>query len=89
MAETGDYSMVLMRKVVGDQVITIPLIHDYYISSAPELTYPNTYSLTEAIDLNQDGTLEVVVGVRRWEGLGAAVYRVDGQNVREVMRAIC
>ena len=89
MAETGDYSMVLMRKVVGDQVITIPLVHDYYISSAPELMYPNTYSLTEAIDLNQDGILEVVVGVRRWEGLGAVVYRVDGQNVREVMRAIC
>jgi hypothetical protein len=41
------------------------------------------------VDLNQDGTLEVVVGVSRWEGGGAIVYRIDGQNVREVVRSVC
>jgi hypothetical protein len=91
MTETGDYSMVLMRKVVGNEVLTIPLVKDYYISSTPELelSYPKTYTLAEALDLNRDGTLEVIVGVSRWEGGGAIVHRVDGQNVREVMRAIC
>lgn len=89
MTETGDYSVVLMRKVSGNQVLTIPLISEYYVSSAPELSYPKTYTLAEAIDLNQDGNLEVVVDVSRWEGAGAIVFRVDGQNVREVLRAIC
>ena len=91
LTETGDYSVVLMRKVIGNNVLTIPLVKDYYVSSDPELemSYPNTYTLAEAIDLNSDGTLEVIVDVRRWEGSGAIVYRVDGQNVREVMRAIC
>lgn len=89
MTETGDYSVVLMRKVSGNQVLTIPLISEYYVSRAPELSYPKTYTLAEAIDLNQDGTLEVVVDVSRWEGGGAIVFRVDGQNVREVLRAIC
>ena len=89
MTETGDYSVVLMRKVSGNQVLTLPLIGEYYVSSAPELSYPKTYTLAEAIDLNQDGTLEVVVDVSRWEGGGAIVFRVDGQNVREVLRAIC
>ena len=89
MTETGDYSIVLMRKVVGNNVLTIPLVKDYYVSSAPEMSYPNTYTLAEAVDLNRDGTLEVIVGVSRWEHGGAIVYRVDGQNVREVMRAIC
>lgn len=90
-SETGDYSVVLMRKVIGNQVLTIPLVKDYYVSSVPggELSYPNTYTLLDALDLNRDGTLEVIVGVSRWEGLGAVVYRVDGQNVREVMRTIC
>jgi len=71
--------------------ITIPLVNDYYVSTDPEfeMSYPNTYTLAEALDLNGDGTLEVIVDVRRWEGWGAIVYRVDGQNVREVMRAIC
>lgn len=89
MTETGDYSVVLMRKVVGNDVVTVPLISEYYVASGPELSYPNTYTLMEAIDLNQDGTLEVVVEVHRWEGGGGIVYRVDGQNVREVMRAVC
>jgi hypothetical protein len=91
LTETGDYSVVLMRKVIGNQVVTIPLVKDYYVSSVPEfeVSYPNTYTLADAVDLNGDGTLEVIVDVRHWEGWGAIVYRVDGQNVREVMRAIC
>ena len=91
LTETGDYSVVLMRKVIGNQVVTVPLVQDYYIASVPqfEVSYPNTYTLAEAVDLNGDGTLEVIVDVRRWEGWGAIVYRVDGQNVREVMKTIC
>jgi hypothetical protein len=78
-----------MRKVLGNNVLTIPLISEYYLSSAPELSYPRTYTMAEAIDLNRDGILEVVVDVSRWEGNGAIVFRVDGQNAREVLRAIC
>ncbi len=89
--ETGDYSIVLMRKVIGNHVVTIPVAGAYYVTSVPqlEISYPNTYTLADAVDLNGDGTLEVIVDVRRWEGWGAIVYRVDGQNVREVLRTIC
>lgn len=91
MAETGDYSIILMRKVIGNNVVTIPLVQDYYVTSLPEaeLTYPLTYTVAAALDLNRDGTLEVIVDVSRWEGGGAIVYRVDGQNVRAVLRTIC
>jgi hypothetical protein len=91
MAETGDYSVVLMRKVIGNDVVTVPLVKDYYVTSLPEaeLTYPLTYTLAGALDLNNDGTLEVIVDVSRWEGGGAIVYRIDGQNAREVLRTIC
>jgi hypothetical protein len=91
MTETGDYSIVLMRKVVGNEVLTIPLARDFYVSTNPdiELSFPYTYTLAEVADLNHDGTLEVIVDVRRWEGWGAIVYRVDGLNAREVIRTIC
>lgn len=88
-AEAGDYSVVLMRKVEGNNVLTIPIIMEYYASGSPETPFPQTYTLVEALDLNQDGTLEVVVEVRRWEGGGAIVYEVNGQRVQEVIRAIC
>jgi hypothetical protein len=91
LTETGAYSVVLLRKVVGNDTVTIPLVKDYYVSTNPEfeVSYPKTYTLADAVDLNGDGTLEVVVDVRRYEGGGAIVYRVDGQNVREVLRALC
>lgn len=87
--KTGDYSIVLMRKVVGNDAVTIPLVADIYFSKELELTFPRTYSLTNFIDLNQDGVLEIVVGFEKWEGFGAAVYQIDNQNVIEALRAEC
>jgi hypothetical protein len=34
--------------------------------------------------LNQDGILEVVVDIQRWEGDGAAIYQIDGQDILQV-----
>ena len=89
LTETGYYSVVLMRKVRGNDVVTVPLISDYYVSSAPKPSDPRTYTLAEAIDLNRVGILELFVDISRREGGGAIVYRVDGQNVQEVLRAFC
>jgi len=85
----GDYSVVLMRKVVGDDAVTIPLVADIYSSRELEITFPRTYSLSNFIDLNQDGILEVVVGIEKWEGFGAIIYQVNGQDVAQTLRAEC
>jgi hypothetical protein len=87
--KAGDYSIVLMRKVAGNDAMTIPLVADFYISKELEITYPRTYFLANFIDLNQDGILEVVVGIQKWEGFGAVVYQIDEQNVTEALRAEC
>jgi hypothetical protein len=82
----GDYSIILMRKVAGNEAVTLSVVGDVYYSQEPEITFPNTYSLTNFIDLNQDGVLEVVVDIQRWEGDGAIVYQVDGQDIIETGR---
>lgn len=89
MTEAGDYSLVLMRRVTGDDVATISILQDIYTSQEPELTFPFTHSISNFIDLNQDGILELVVGINRWEGFGAAVYQVDGQQVDQVLSQVC
>jgi hypothetical protein len=86
LTKAGDHSIVLMRKVVGNEAVTLPLVTDVYHSQQAEITFPATYSLGNFIDLNRDGVLEVVVDMQRWEGFGAIVYQVDGQTVTEVMR---
>lgn len=86
--EAGDYSIVLMRKVVGNFVLTIPLINDIYTSQQEEITFPQIYSIANFIDLNQDGVLEVVIDVQKWEGYGAIVYQIDDQEVTQVLKTI-
>jgi len=87
--QAGDYSIVLMRKISGNDVITKLIVGDVYASKEPEITYPRTYSLANFIDLNQDGVLEVVVSFFKWEGFGASVFQVDGQDMTEALRAEC
>ncbi len=90
-ARPGDHSMILMRKVVGSEAVTIPILVDLYayVGKSPINPFPCTYSIGNFIDLNQDGTSEVVVEYQRWEGFGASVYQVEGKNVGEVLGSAC
>jgi hypothetical protein len=86
MTRAGDYSLILLRKVTGNGVVTRPIVADIYRSQEPEITFPRTYSLANIIDLNRDGVLEVVVDIQQWEGDGVIVYQVDGQDIIETWR---
>ena len=83
-SKSGDYSIVLMRKVVANEVVTLPIVADVYRSQELEITYPRTYSLANFIDLNQDGVLEVIVDYQGWEDVGAMIYQVNGQEITQV-----
>ena len=83
--KAGDYSVVLMRKVIGNDAVTIPIVGDVYRSQELEITYPTTYSLINFIDLNQDGVLEVIVDTQKWENVGARIYQINGQDVTQAL----
>jgi hypothetical protein len=70
-----------MRKVAGNDVITLPVVADIYLSRDAEITYPRTFSIANFIDLNQDGTMEVIVSYHRWEEDGAMIYTIHDQEI--------
>lgn len=86
--EPGDYSVVLMRTVIGNEVVTVELVGDYY-DKVVEIQFPLTYHLKFIGDLNGDGRLEVVVGVSRWEGSGVMVFEIDGDEAEQVLSVMC
>ncbi len=86
--EPRDYSVVLMRTVIGSDVVTVQLVGDYY-SETIENQFPWTYNLEFIGDLNADGKMEVVVGLSRWEGTGVMVFEIDGEEVQLVLSVMC
>jgi hypothetical protein len=88
LAEDGDYSLVLMRKVTTS-VITSPLVADLYHSKDPVQVFPKTYELIKTMDLNQNGKLEAIVTAHFWEGFGAQVYEIKGTKSAEVLKYKC
>lgn len=84
-ANAGDFSIVLLRKVVGNGTVTVPLVTDVY-RAQQEVIYPATYSVGNFIDLNRDGVLEVIVEIQGWEQFGAQVYEINGQTATQVLK---
>ena len=87
--KAGDYSIILMRQVFGNETVTKLVMGDVYRSQELELTFPRTYGLVNFIDLNQDGRQEVVVDIQKWEGFGARVFQIDGDDVIQTLGAEC
>lgn len=86
--QPGDYSLVMMRKVTGNTVETLPFVGDYYYQHV-ENQFPLTYGGLFVADLNDDDILEILVGVTRWEGSGVLVYEVNGTEVQEIYDLFC
>ena len=89
MAGAGKYSVVLMRKVIGAQVYTVPLAADIYYNTVPWMEYPIIYDVDHIYDLNGDGKLEIILSGRWWEGGGLFVHEVHGLNVSRVLDLHC
>ena len=53
------------------------------------MQFPLTYTLTFPADLNNDGVLEVLVGVQRWEGSGIIAFEIDGTTASPVFEVLC
>lgn len=78
----GDYSVVILRKVVGGKVRDIVLGGEFY--SKPSDATANQYEVVGVLDLNGDGKMEVVVSIDYYEGSSSTVFRINGTRVTNV-----
>ncbi len=84
----GDYSLVVLRKLVNGQVRNIVVTGEYH-PRAVEFNAPNTHTVAGVADANGDGTLEVFVHGRYYEGAWTTVYRLNGNRVAEALNCGC
>lgn len=84
----GDYSFVLLRKVVGGKAQNIMIAGEFY-PKAQEFNAPNEFSIQAIADLNGDGRMEIVMHGAYYEGAGSEIYDVSGAKPKKVLEAAC
>jgi peptidoglycan hydrolase-like protein with peptidoglycan-binding domain len=84
----GDYSLIVVRATVDGVEQTIDLEAEYYPKSQ-EFAAPNRHTLLAVADLNGDGSMEVVVDSKYYEGQSIVAYSLAGGQAQEVLSAGC
>ncbi|MBO4318148.1 MAG: hypothetical protein J5855_07730 [Mailhella sp.] len=86
LAKAGSYSVVLLRKVSGNSVVTIPLdltlITDV---EKAETTVPCLHKIYCFADLNGDGVMEILTASDYYEGAFINVFEVKNTQVKAVL----
>ena len=86
-ARAGDYSLVLLRKIVGGKAQNILLESEVY-PRPKEFNAPNFFRLGAVLDANGDGKMEVLVRGAYYEGEWTSLYEI-GAKPREVLSEGC
>ncbi len=87
-SKAGDYSVVLMRKVIAGKAETITLFAEYY-PRAKQFNAPNWGMVSAILDLNGDGRMEIIFHGQYYEGAWTTVYSIDGKKIEESLRCGC
>lgn len=87
-SRAGEYSLVLLRKVVKGKVQTTLVEGDFHVQNKT-FNAPSYYRLIGVYDLNGDGRLEFVVRSGYYEGDAMSVYALEDAKPREVLVSGC
>lgn len=90
-ANAGDYSVVILRKVVGGRLRTLVLDEEYHPKGGRQENEgtPYEYNLVAVLDLNGDGRMEVIVQGGYYEGDWKTVYEIKGGTVKNIFGCGC
>ena len=87
-ASAGDYSFLLIRKIVNGKVQNIMFGEEYY-PKAKESAIPSDSHISAIADLNGDGIMELVLYGGYYEGSGSSVVEIRGNKAVTVLDCAC
>jgi hypothetical protein len=87
--QRGDYSFVMVRKLVGGRVKTILLEGVFFPRGLTQNLSPGFYDISAIADLNGDGNMEIVVGGFEYENTFYKAFEIDGAEKRRILQIEC
>lgn len=88
-AQPGDHALVLLRRVIDGDIVTVPLREEFYPDGCVAECAPATLGIAGVVDANGDGEMEVILAFTYYEGEGRALYEIDEDGAREVLSWRC
>lgn len=89
----GDFSVVLLRKVVRGRAVTIPIVSEVELKNHEDPIQTGSWHHKETVaavlDLNGDGVMEVITTLQSIWDTGKSVYEVKGPKPRNVLGWYC
>lgn len=90
MERAGNYSFVMMRKIVGGKPKDFLVEGNFNPRKEPVEGYHVEYDLSAFADLNGDGKLETIVeGTYSYAGTSTEIYESDKNALKEVLSVEC
>ena len=86
-AQAGDYTLVLVRKTIGEQTQNIFVVKAIWLVPGGGLARTNR--LSAIADLNGDGVMELVVYNEYYEGSDSDVVQLNGSKVTVPLGCAC
>ena len=86
--EAGNYSFVLLRRVVDGKVQTKMIEGEFY-RKASETQTPYRHEVSSLLDLDGDGRLEILIYSGYYEGASVAVWRLKSGKLHKVLEIGC
>ena len=83
-ASAGNYSFVLLRRVVNGKVRT-DLVEGEFYPKKKVFNAPNRYEVSGLLDLDGDGRLEVIIESQYYEGGATTVWRLGASKIEKVL----
>lgn len=84
----GDYSLVIVRKIVRGQVQNIFLVRDIR-RGTNEGGLARGYHISAIADLNGDGRMEIALYSAYYEGSSADIFELNGAKLKAVLGCGC
>jgi hypothetical protein len=84
----GDYTLVLVRKTIGEKVQNIVLAKAVWLKGN-DGPLPRANHLSAIADLNGDGVMELVFYSAYHEGSGSVVVQLNGSKATTVLECSC
>jgi hypothetical protein len=84
----GDYSLLLLRKLQGNQVVSIPLYERYVQNDGP-YSRGAEIDVLALIDLNGDGSMEIMARENSYQAFRYLVFSLEGDSGAPVLELYC